>query len=400
MILPQALSSLRHRNFRLYFVGQFISMTGTWMQSMAQMWLVYRLTHSSWMLGLVGFAGQAPSILLGLFGGVAADRYDRRRLVIIAQVAALIQALALGLLTVTGAVQVWHIFALAVFLGVIGVFDMPARQSFVVDMVDDREDLGNAIALNSLLVNSSRMIGPAAAGLLVGLYGEGLCFLINAASYVAVIASLFMMRLPHRETSGDGSWDEALRHIKAGLAYAWGHAEIRALLILLAVISVAGVPFMVLLPIFVDQVLRDGAAGMGWLMGATGVGALAGSVFLARRRPLEGLGRIAGQSAAGFGVALVFFALSGHMLTSLFFMAFTGFCMMTAFTGCNTLLQSMTSDEMRGRVMGLFSMTFMAVAPLGNLLAGLAADRVGAPATVIAGGLVCIASSAAFLRRA
>lgn len=399
MTFSNTLRSLRHRNFRLYFVGQFVSMTGTWMQTMAQMWLVYRLTHSSWLLGLVGFAGQLPTIFFGLLGGAAADRFDRRKLVLATQAAAMAQALVLGVLTATGAVQVWHVFVLAVVLGIVGVFDMPARQAFVIDMVDDREDLGNAIAMNSALVNASRMIGPAVAGLLVGFFGEGPCFLLNSASYVAVIASLLMMRMPERRPAEAVSLGQTGRHIKEGLRYAWDNEEIRALLILLSVISIAGVPFIMLMPIFSDQILSGGATGVGWLMGASGVGALAGSVYLARRRRVLGLGRVAGLASAGFGASLVLFAMSRSLPLSLALMAVTGFCMMTAFTGCNTLLQTLTSDAMRGRVMGLFSMTFMGVAPFGNLLSGAAADRIGAPATVVLGGFVCVLCGAEYLRR-
>ncbi len=393
------LRSLRHRNFRLYFVGQFISMCGTWMQTMAQMWLVYRLTHSSSLLGLVGFAGQIPSIVFGLLGGAAADRFDRRKLVLVTQTAAMVQALLLGVLTVTGRVQVWHVFALAVAIGIVNVFDMPARQSFVVDMVDDREDLGNAIAMNSVLVNGSRVVGPAVAGVLVGVWGEGTCFLLNSLSFLAVIASLLMMRMPERQERGAQTLEQTGRHIKDGLRYAWRNPDIRALLVLLAMISVAGVPFMVLLPIFSDQILGGGATGVGWLMGASGLGAMAGAIFLARRNFTSGLDRVAGLTSAGFGVSLILFSFSRSMPVSLALLTLTGFCMMTMFTGCNTLLQALTSDAMRGRVMGLFTMTFMAVAPFGNLISGFAADRIGAPMTVAFGGLCCAAAGAIYLRR-
>jgi MFS family permease len=399
MSFTETVRSLRHRNFRLYFFGQWVSMTGTWMQTTAQMWLVYRLTHSSSLLGLVGFAGQAPSILLGLFGGVAADRWDRRRLIVITQSAALLQALALGLLTYSGIVQVWEVFVLAVVMGIINVFDMPARQSFVIDMVDDRQDLGNAIAMNSFLVNASRMVGPAVAGILVGFYGEAACFLLNAVSFVAVIASLLMMKLPRRSAPGEETFSQAISDIKAGLHYASGHSEIRALLLLLAVMSISGVPFMTLMPVFADQILHGGPRTVGWLMGASGIGALSGAIFLARRRGSAGLPRVAGLASAGFGLSLILFSSSRSQPLSLAFMVLTGACMMTAFTGCNTLLQSLTSDSMRGRVMGLFTMTFMGVAPIGNLAAGLAAQRFGAPLTVGVGGLLCAAASLLFVRR-
>lgn len=400
MSFAETVRSLRHRNFRLYFFGQWVSMTGTWMQTTAQMWLVYRLTHSSRLLGLVAFAGQVPMIVLGLFGGVAADRWDRRRLILATQTAAMLQALCIAVLTHRDLIQTWHLFAMAVAVGIINVFDMPARQSFVVDMVEDRADLGNAIAMNSFLVNASRMAGPALAGVLVGRYGEAPCFYLNALSFLAVIASLLMMDLPARPAPAGDTVADAFGQIKDGLVYAWRHKEIRALLILLAVISGAGVPFMTLMPVFADQILHGGPRTVGWLMAATGVGALAAAVYLARRSAGAGLIRVGGAAAAGFGAALVFFSLSAHLAASLAFMVLTGFCMMTVFTGCNTLLQTYTSDAMRGRVMGLFTMTFMAVAPFGNVVAGFAAERVGAPAAVGAGGVICLLCAAEFLRRA
>ena len=338
-------------------------------------------------------------ILFGLFGGVAADRWDRRRLIIATQCAAAAQALILGVLTWSGSVRVWQVFVLAVVVGIINVFDMPARQSFVVDMVDDRADLGNAIAMNSMLVNASRMIGPAAAGLLIGAFGEYLCFLLNAASFGAVIASLLMMRLPRRPEAGEDTLAQAARQVEDGLRYAWGHADIRDLLIMLSVISAAGVPFLTLMPVFADRILGGGARTVGWLTAATGAGALGAALFLARRGRPSGLKRVGGLSAAGFGAALVLFSLSRSLSLSLAFMVLTGFFMMTAFTGSNTLLQTLTSDAMRGRVMGLFAMTFMGVAPFGNLLAGFAAERAGAPLTVATGGVLCLLCAAEFLRR-
>jgi MFS family permease len=393
--LRHTLRSLRHRNFRLFFAGQFISMTGTWMQSTAQLWLVYRLSKSPFLLGAVGFAGQAPAILLGLVGGWVADRFDRRTVVVVTQTAAMIQAFLLAALTLTGRVQVWHVAALAAMMGVINAFDMPARQSFVVRMVG-AEDLPNAIALNSTLVNAARMLGPAAAGALVGVAGEGPCFLANAVSYVAVIVCLLLMRLEpdaSRVPAGKG-WGAQVRE---GVGYVAGHPGIRRVLLLLAVTCLAGVPFLVLLPIFADGVFHRGAHGLGFLTAAMGVGAMGGAVFLAAKKGSEGMGLAAGTGALVFGAALTAFSFSRHFGVSLSFMALAGGGMMTAFAAANTRLQSLTTDAMRGRVMSFFSMTFLGITPLGSLLAGTAAGRFGAPATVGVGGLVCAAAGGVFL---
>lgn len=383
--LGHTLRALRHRNFRLFFFGQLVSMTGTWMQGMAQMWLVYRLTHSALLLGLVGFAGQAPVLFLGLWGGLVADRGDRRRTLIWTQSAALVQAGILAALTYAGVVQVWHVFVLAFALGTVNAFDMPVRQSFFVEMVE-RPDLGNAIALNAFLVNASRMVGPALAGLLVGAYGEGLCFLLNAVSYLAVIAGLIMIVLPKPGPRPPDSAAQSWEHVKGGLRYVFSHRDMRDILALLALISVAGVPFMTLMPLISDGILHTGARGLGLLMAASGVGALTAALLLARRENPLGLMHLIGGACLTFGASLVLFAYSRSMALSLAIMLMTGWGMMTAFTGCNTLLQSLTADEMRGRVMALFSMTFMGAAPLGNLAAGFIARQVGAPATVAAGG--------------
>ncbi|MBI4386797.1 MAG: MFS transporter [Elusimicrobia bacterium] len=392
------LRSLGHPNFRLYFVGQAISMTGTWMQTIAQMWLVYRLTRSPALLGLVGFVGQAPTILFGLFGGMVADHFDRRRILLWTQSVALSQALGLAILTYTDAIQVWHVFAMAALLGSANVFDMPARQALVADLVD-RPNLGNAIALNAFLINASRMIGPALAGFCIGLWGESICFFLNAASYVALIFGLFRMRLALAPKEIPSSWQESWLHIRAGLRYAFSHKQMRDILLLLSLISLAGVPFMALLPIFSDAVLRRGAQGFGLLTGASGAGAILASWHLAYRSNIRGLRRLTGISAAAFGASLVLFSVSKHFPTSLCIMTLTGWGMMALFTGCNTQLQTLTSDAMRGRVMGLFSMTFMGVTPLGNLAAGFAADRIGAPLTLAVGGLLCLVSGAVFLKQ-
>lgn len=393
--LQHILRSLRHRNFRLFFIGQLVSMTGTWMQGTAQMWLVYRLTGSPALLGLVGFAGQIPALFLGLFGGLAADRFDRRALLVGTQTLAMLQALVLAWLALSGHIRIPHVFLLAAGLGMVTAFDMPARQAFVVKMVG-REDLPNAIALNSLLVNASRMVGPALAGLLVGLSGEGWCFLINGLSYLAVIVSLLLMRLEKNAPlpAGEGF----RRQVREGLAYAGRHPEMRALLILLAVISLAGVPYMVLLSVFAGEVYRRGPQGLGWLTAAAGVGALLGALVLASRREEGGLGRLAGLSVMILGAALIGLGASRAFPAALLFVGLAGGGMMTAFASSNIRLQSLTSEAMRGRVMSLFSMTFMGMSPFGALLAGFSAQRIGAPAAAALGGAVCLAAGLLFRR--
>jgi MFS family permease len=395
--LRRTLRSFRHRNFRLFFAGQFVSMTGTWMQGTAQMWLVYRLTHSPVLLGLVGFAGQIPAVVFGLVGGWAADRFNRRTLVVITQALAMAQALLLAVLTFSGKVQVAHVMVLACFLGIVNAFDMPARQSFVVKMVGP-EDLSNAIALNSTQVNLSRMLGPALAGVLVGFAGEGVCFMANAVSYLAVIAGLLLMRMPPEEARVPPSlgWKGQVRE---GIGYVSGHKEIRRLLLLLAATSLAGVPFVVLLPLFADGIFQRGAPGLGLLTAAIGVGALLGAVFLAGRRSAEGVGVVAGAGSLLFGAALFAFSFSRSFPLSLFLAAFAGCGMMTAFASANTRMQSLTTEAMRGRVMSFFSMTFMGLSPVGSLLAGFMARHAGAPATVRLGGVLCAAGGAFFLLR-
>ncbi len=394
-VVSDTLRSFRHRNYRLFFAGQFVSMVGTWMQQTAQMWLVYRLTKDSFLLGLVGFAGQFPVVLLGLFGGLVADRLERRKVLIWTEGLAAVPALALGVLTITGAVQVWHIIVLSMFSGLVNAFDMPARQSFVFDIVE-REDLTNAIALNSTLVNGSRILGPAVAGLVIAAWGEGPCFVLNALSFIALIAALLVMRIERAHGVPDGA--DAWHSVKQGLHYVATHRAIRAQLVLLAAVSFAAVPFMVLLPIFASDVLHRGPEGLGLLQAASGVGAVAGALWLAGRKGHAGLPVVIGSAAALFGASLICFAFSESYPLSLALMVLTGASMMMTFAGSNTLLQALTSDVMRGRVMSLFSMTFMGLAPLGSLAGGALAGHIGAPATVALGAAGCMASALAYAR--
>ena len=391
--LPFALRAFRHRNYRLFFGGQTISLIGTWMQMVAQSWLVYRLTGSAVLLGFVGFASQIPVFLMAPIGGSVADRYNRHRVIIITQTSAMLLAFVLAVLTLTGIVQVWHIFTLAAMLGLVNAFDIPTRQAFVVDMVG-REDLINAIALNSSMINGARMIGPAVAGVLVASVGEGWCFLANGVSYIAVIVGLLLMTVTvHPHASPNGS---AIASIIEGFRYVKHTRPVRALLLMLGLVSLMGMPYAVLMPIFADQILHGGPRGLGLLMGAAGFGALAGALVLAAKKGIRGLGHWVAFAAMGFGVSLILFALSRTFWLSVALLLPAGFCMMLGLASSNTLIQSLVPDKLRGRVMAVYSMMFMGMAPFGSLLAGALAHRLGAPGTVAFGGLACITGALVF----
>jgi MFS family permease len=391
--LRTTLRALKHRNFQLFFGGQLISLIGTWMQSVAQSWLVYRLTGSSLLLGSVGFASQIPVFLVAPLGGIVADRHNRHRVVIATQVASMLLAFILAFLTLTNMVRVWHIFVLAGLLGVVNAFDIPGRQSFLVDMVG-KEDLMNAIALNSSMFNGARIIGPAVAGILVARIGEGWCFFTNAVSYIAVIIGLLMMRV--ERPAYPVSSASPLAHIIEGFRFARHTAPIRALLLLLGLVSLVAMPYTVLMPVFADKILHGGARGLGILMGATGVGALLGALTLATRTGVRGLGRWVAFSCAGFGLSLFLFALSRNFWLSAVLLLPVGFCMMLQMSSSNTLIQAMVPDHLRGRVMALYSMMFMGMAPFGALLGGALADRMGASFTVALGALACIGGAITF----
>lgn len=357
------------------------------MQSVAQAWLVYRLTGSSLLLGATGFASQVPVFLLSPAAGIVADRHNRRYVVIATQTASMLLAFVLAVLTLGGWVQVWHVFVLAALLGVVNAFDVPGRQSFLVEMVG-KEDLMNAIALNSSMFNGARIVGPAIAGVLVARIGEGWCFLTNGVSYVAVIVGLLMMRTQRPAYQAtDGS---VVKHLVEGLRFARDSRPIRSILLLVGVVSLVAMPYTVLMPIFADRVLRAGARGLGILMGATGVGALLGALTLASRTGVRGLGRWVAFACAGFGCFLLLFAFSKVFWMSTALLVPVGFCMMLQMSSSNTLVQSMVPDHLRGRVMALYSMMFIGMAPFGALFGGAIADRLGAPVTVAMGGLVCI----------
>ena len=390
--LPAALRALKHRNFQLFFSGQLISLIGTWMDTVAESWLIYRLTGSSLLLGTVAFCSQIPVFLMAPIGGFVADKFNRRDLIVVTQSTSMVLAGILATLTLTHKVQVWHVMVLAALLGVVNAFDIPGRQAFIVEMVG-KEDLMNAIALNSSMFNGARIIGPAVAGVLVAKIGEGWCFAANSASYIAVITGLLLMRVQRRQVAKSGT---ALQNVAEGFRFVRKTGPIRALLMLLALVSVVGMPYAVLMPIFADRILHGGARGLGILMGASGVGALIGALSLAAKKGLKGLGSWVALASGGFGVSLMLFSLSRNFWLSAALLVPVGYCMMTQMASSNTLIQAMVPDRLRGRVMAVYSMGFMGMAPIGALLAGVAAEHFGAPLTLAIGGVVCIAGAGMF----
>ncbi len=395
--LKTTFRSLSHRNYRLFFGGQGLSLVGTWMQQIAVSWLVYRLTGSALMLGIVGFSSRIPTFLLAPAAGVLVDRWDRHRTLVLTQTLSMIQALILAILVLTKVITVWEIIVLTLILGIINAVDVPARQSFVVDMIGKKQDLGNAIALNSSMVNGARLVGPSLAGILIALVGEGLCFLINAVSFLAVIVSLLAMRnIPKRPKAIHAHF---LRGLKEGFQYAFGFAPIRSLLLLLALVSLMGMGYMVLMPVFAKEILHGGPNTYGFLMGATGVGALAGALFLASRKTVIGLGRLIAVCSGIFGAGLVCLSFTRAFGLSLVFMTIIGFGMMVQMASTNTVIQTIVDEDKRGRVMSFYAMAFMGMTPFGSLLAGSLAHAIGVPYTVLIGGSCCLIGSLMFARR-
>ncbi len=387
--------SLRHRNYRLFFGGQGISLVGTWMQQIALGWLVYRLTDSAFLLGLVGFSSQIPTFILASYAGVLADRFDKHRIIILTQTLAMIQAAILAVLTLTHSIQIWHIIFLSVFIGIVNAFDMPTRQSFVVDLVEDKNDLPNAIALNSSMFNTARLVGPMIAGVLISLLGEGLCFLINAISFIAVIVALLMMNIQNKVVSGEKK--NVFNELLEGIKYSYSFKPIRVLLLLLALLNLTGSPFAVLMPVFAKDILKGNANTLGFLFGAVGVGALIGAIYLASRRNVLGLGRWIAISSIIFALGLILFSFSQNLIFSLTLMLFTGFGMMVQMASTNTLLQTLVDNDKRGRVMSLYVMAFVGTAPLGSLIAGILASKFGAPLTIFSGAVVCLIGAITFV---
>jgi len=389
--MSHAWRALRHRNFRLFFGGQSISLIGTWMTRVATSWLVYRLTGSAILLGTVGFAGQIPTFLLSPFAGVWVDRWNRRRVLLVTQTLAMLQSLALAALTLTHRVNIHEILWLSVLQGVINAFDMPGRQSFLVQMVDDKKDLGNAIAINSSMVNVARLVGPALAGLVIAATNEGWCFLIDGVSYLAVLASLLMMQVHVTAMRRKGT--SMLEQLREGWTYVSRSAPLRTILLLFAVLSLMGMPSTVLMPVFASRVLHGGPHTLGFLMGASGVGALVAALSMAARRSVRGLTKMIPIAAGMFGVGLILFGLSRSLWISLAMMVLTGFGMMQGMAASNTIIQTIVSEDKRGRVMSYYTMAFVGMTPFGSLLAGAMAHAMGAPLTVMLNGGVVIAGA-------
>lgn len=380
--------ALRHRNFRLFFGGQSISVIGTWMTRVATSWLVYRLTGSALLLGTISFVGQIPTFLLAPLAGVIVDRIDRRKVLVWTQALAMLQSLALAWLTLSHRITIGEVLTLSAFQGHINAFDMPARQSFMVQMVEERADLSNAIAINSSMVNMARLVGPSLAGLLIAVKNEGWCFLIDGISYIAVIISLLIMNVPRAAEQGARS--SMVTQLKEGWTYVAGFVPIRSILLLFALLSLMGWPFMVLMPIFAAKILHGGPHTLGFLMGAVGVGSLASALSLVMRRSVRGLTRVIPAAAVIFGIGLIAFGFSHYLWLSMLMMLVTGFGMMQGLTGSNTIIQTLVDENMRGRVMSYYTMAFVGMAPFGSLLAGTVAHAIGAPRTVIVSGVACI----------
>jgi MFS family permease len=391
------LRSLRHRNYRLFFTGQSLSLIGTWMTQLATSWLIYRVTNSAWLLGLVGFSGQLPAFFLAPFAGVWIDRWNRLSILKITQLLSMLQSFALVAVVFTNHTTVWNIALLTMFQGIVNAFDMPARQSFVVEMIQDRADLANAIALNSTMVNGSRLVGPTIAGFVIAFGGEGYCFLIDGFSYLAVIISLLLMRLDSvpEKRAGKNIWAD----LKEGWEYASGFTPIRSLLLLLVGASLFGLPYSVLLPVFAGTVLQGGPHTLGFLTAASGFGALTSAISLAMRRTIVGLGRMIAITSFSFGGGLIAFGFSNKLWVSLPLMFVVGFSMMQFMSACNTIMQTIVEEKKRGRVMSFYTMALIGIMPFGSLLAGAVASKVGAPHTVMLGGSICIVSASWFALR-
>jgi MFS family permease len=366
------------------------------MTQVASSWLVYRKTNSALLLGLVSFSGQIPALLLTPFAGVWVDRWDRRTVLQVTQVLAMIQSFVLAALALSDRINIWHILGLSMFQGAVNAFDIPARQTFVVEMIEDRADLSNAIALNSSMMNGARLIGPSIAGAIIALAGEGYCFLIDGISYIAVIASLVMMNtkrgIPRKH-------ENLFAELHAGWRYIMGFDPIRSILALVSFISLVGVPYTVLLPVFAGVVLHGGPHTFGFLTGATGLGAFISAVVLAMRKSIVGLGKRMAITSLTFGIGLILFAFSHSIVVSMLLMLAVGFSMMQVMASANTIMQTIVDEDKRGRVMSFYTLAFIGVAPFGNLIAGSLADRIGGPATVVGGGVLCIAASLWFFSR-
>lgn len=395
--IARLVRALRHRNYRLFFGGQTISLIGSWVTRIATGWLVYRLTGSELLLGVVAFASQIPLLVLAPFGGVIGDRFDRRRILVITQVMSALQSLALAALVFTDTITVAYLIALQVVQGVINAFDTPTRQAFVYEMVEDPNDLPNAIALNSSMFNASRIIGPTIAGIMIAAVGEAWCFLLDGISYLAVIASLLAMRVVARERSTDES--HMIDELRVGVRYAFGFPPVAALLTQVALVSLMGMPYAVLMPVIAAKVLSGGANTLGWLMAASGAGALVGTVYLAARRTVLGLGRVIVAATVMLSVGLMAFSFSNTVGLSIAVLPFIGAGMMLQSAAANTVLQTVVDESLRGRVMAFYTMAVLGTQPIGSLFAGMLAEHIGAQRTLLIGGAVCLAGGIWFASR-
>lgn len=386
--------AFKYRNFRLFFTGHGISTVGTWMQAVASGWLAYRLTNSPFMLGVVGFSSQAPIFLLGPLGGFLADTGNKRRILIATQVISMAQALVLAALTLSGRIQVWHIIALGALLGCVNSFDMPVRQSFVVDMVEGKEVLANAIALNSLQFNVARLVGPSVAGILIAVWGEGACFLINGLSFIAVIWSLAAMRLNIRAVKPKNH--KVIEGIREGFNYILRSLPIRHILLLLSVVSITGASYVVLMPVFARDIIGGGPQTLGFLMSSIGVGALGATIYLASRRTVKGFSGAIAICSSVFALSIFAFSFSKNLTVSMIILAAAGFGVMAHMAISNTILQTIVDDDKRGRVMSFYTMSFVGTAPIGSLIAGILANSIGASNTLLVCAIICLAASSAF----
>lgn len=391
-----AVRALRHRNYKLFFGGQSLSLIGTWMTQVASSWLVYRLTNSALLLGVVSFSGQIPALLLTPFAGVWVDRWDRRTVMKVTQVLSMLQSFTLAYLSLRGLVTIWHIVALSMFQGAVGAFDIPARQTFVVELIEDRADLANAIALNSSMMNGARLIGPSIAGAIIAFAGEGYCFLIDGISYMAVIVSLILMTT---KSGAPKIHKNVFRELREGWRYVRDFHPIRSILGLISFLNLVGAPFSVLLPVFASVILHGGPHTYGFLTGAAGMGAFLSAVVLAMRKSIVGLGKRMAITALTFGLGLIAFAFSHTVWISMLLMLGVGFSMMQVMAAGNTILQTIVDEDKRGRVMSFYTLAFICIAPFGSLLAGSLANRIGAPATVFTSGVLCIIGSVWFFAR-
>jgi MFS family permease len=386
--------SLKYRNFRLFFTGQSISLIGTWIQYIAMPWLVYDISHSVFLLGVVSFTGQIPTLILGSFSGVLTDRWNRYHILIVTQSLAMLQALSLAFIIFYGNIQVWHIILLSILLGCINAFDTPARQSFLVEMVEDKNDLSNAIALNSTMFNGARLIGPSIAGILIATVGEGACFLINGLSYIVVIACLFGMKIKRVRTAVKKNGFK--KDLKEGFSYTFGFTPIKYIILLIALFSLTGLPYAVLMPVYAKDILHGGSHTFGFLMGAAGLGAMTGAIYLASRRHVLGLERLIPRAVGLFGLGLIAVSISRNFYLSVGLMAIAGFGMMIGLASCNTIIQTLVEDDKRGRVMSIYTMAFMGAAPFGSLIAGSLATFTSTPFTMALGGFSTLLGAVIF----